>query len=543
MLNNDTFYPTPVPLIDRMIAKIKGRPQTVLDPAAGMAAIIERMRDYSTMDSDNRYCYRPYENCSYSAIEIDTNLQAILDKKPFVSLIDTDFLQYSGRDHFDLIIANPPFDRGDLHLLKAIDIMYRGEIVYLLNAETIRNPYTHSRKELAQRLAERNAEIEFVPDAFKDAERQTDVEVALIYIRVERTVEEDLFAGVEDEAQECDATAAKQDWEVATKHRIRDMVADYNRTIDIGTKTILDYYKNYNKIGKYLGLNCEAKERLYERRDDLTSLVRGKVNDFIKSVRLNYWRQALELKEVRSRMTTDKAKEFESQIQKRQKMDFTESNIRQFIVNLINGYEGMLTDAVTKLFDKFTIEHCYSGGIVEENIHMFNGWKTNQAFKVNKKVIIPIGYRLSDGEGPFTYGTYGHRWKANSWKISEKTRDIDIVMSYFSADTDYVPIADAVAAALDRQESKNIDTTFFRITCYKKGTMHMVFKDDDVLRRFNIVACRAKGWLPMDYGQKRYEDCDEETQAVVKSFEGIPQYNSNVKRPLFATKPLLAIAA
>ena len=71
----------------------------------------------------------------------------------------------------------------------------------------------------------------------------------------------------------------------------------------------------------------------------------------------------------------------------------------------------------------------------------------------------------------------------------------------------------------------------------------MVFKDDDVLRRFNIVACRAKGWLPMDYGQKRYEDCDEETQAVVKSFEGIPQYNSNVKRPLFATKPLLAIAA
>ena len=164
-------------------------------------------------------------------------MQAILEKQqPTVTLIDTDFLQYSGRDNFDLIIANPPFDQGDLHLLKAIDVMYRGEIIFLLNAETIRNPYTNTRKELAKRLNELNAEVEFIQDAFLDAERKTSVEVALVYIKIERNIEEDLFAGISDEEQECSSTA-KQDWEVATKHHIRDLVAAYNRTIDIGTES------------------------------------------------------------------------------------------------------------------------------------------------------------------------------------------------------------------------------------------------------------------------------------------------------------------
>ena len=32
----------------------------------------------------------------------------------------------------------------------------------------------------------------------------------------------------------------------------------YRKIIKLGTQTIIDYYRNYNKVGKYLGLNCEA---------------------------------------------------------------------------------------------------------------------------------------------------------------------------------------------------------------------------------------------------------------------------------------------
>jgi len=73
--------------------------------------------------------------------------------------------------------------------------------------------------------------------------------------------------------------------------------------------------------------------------------------------------------------------------------------------------------------------------------------------------------------------------------------------------------------------------------------MHLTFKDEDILRRFNVVACRGKGWLPMDYGEKRYAECDEEHKAVIREFEGATSYNKYVNNALFAVKPLPALMA
>lgn len=543
-LANKNFYPTPEPLIDRMIKKVKGNPVTILEPSAGSGAIIERMKKYCLSEEERegqhwRYLY-PFEHCEYSAIEIDTDLQAILKANHNIRMLDTDFLAYSGPDRFDLIIANPPFDCGDLHLLKAIDILYRGEIVFLLNAETIRNPYTNSRKELKKRLAELNAEIEFIEEAFIDADRPTGVEVALIYIKIERAVEEDLFAGATDETKEAHVTQ-EQDYEVATKNKIEDLVNEYNQIIKLGTQTIIDYYRNYNKVGKYLGLNCEA-DKHWSKHKNMTGIMQEQLNNLLKTVRVDFWRNTLDIPEISSRMTTSRRKEFEYQLQDRQKMDFTASNIRQFIINLINNYESMLIKAVLELFDKLTIEHCYSDSVVDENVHYYNGWKTNKAFKVGKKVIIRVGYYNSKFDsGPFT--TYGGRWRSD-YKVDEETRDIDLVMSYFDASgINYMSIASAVSYWLDQQKHKNISSTYFTITCYKKGTMHLTFKDEDILRRFNVVACRGKGWLPMDYGEKRYAECDEEHKAVIREFEGATSYNKYVNNALFAVKPLPALMA
>ncbi len=40
------------------------------------------------------------------------------------------------------------------------------------------------------------------------------------------------------------------------------------------------------------------------------------------------------------------------------------------------------------------------------------------------------------------------------------------------------------------------DTTYFKIRIHKKGTGHLHFKDVDLLRRFNLLACQSKSWLP-----------------------------------------------
>lgn len=533
MINED-FYPTPKNLAEKMIAKIKGHPTKILEPSAGKGDIIDVLTDHW----DHRYHYQKYRLDNIYAIEIDPGLQATLRGKN-INLLDFDFLSYSGSDKFDLIIGNPPFADGERHLLKAIDIMYRGQIVFLLNAETIRNPHTLVKQQLVKKLAELKADIEYIKGAFLVAERPTGVEAALIYINIERKVEDDLFADCTDnihsEQQKIDAT-----YEVSTKNAIEELVAEYNQIIRIGTETIINYYRNYRKVGKYLSLNEANDKHLHNPDCDLTGKMQETLNNLLANVRTDFWRRTLDLQEIRSRLTSKKQSEFETQLQKNCSMDFTENNIRQFAINFIGGYEKTLTEAVVDIFDKFTIRHCFSNGLYDENVHYFNGWKTNKAFKVNKKVIIPI-YAGGYNSGPFT------GWKGK-WDLhydSEKQlRDIDTVMNYFAGMSAYRSMSEALKEAFTRGESSKIKSTYFTMTVYKKGTIHLTFNSEDILRRFNITACRGKEFLPHDYGHRPYQECDQREQAVIDSFEGSEQYTKNLGKPLFAyQKDQLFIAA
>ena len=516
--DNQNFYPTPLRLANKMTAKIKGDPVKILEPSAGKGDLIEAV--VQKFRYSNRYTHE------ISAIEIDPVLQATLRGNE-VKLIDSDFLAYSGPDKFDLIIANPPFDEGDKHLLKAIDIMYRGQIIFLLNAETIRNPHTNSRKDLCRRLDELGAEIEFIQNAFTTAERPTNVEVALVNIVIDRKVEDDLFAGCEDHATR--AFQSVQDkHEVSTGKTIFDLVSEYNQVIQMGIDTITSYYRNYRKVGKYIGLNREAKQYDFSS-GDLTTKMQEAVNKLLKDVRVDFWRRTLDLKEVRSRLTKKKQDEFEHALTAHAHMDFTENNIRQFVLNLIGSYEQTLIDAVLECFDTFTVKHCWNGGVHEKNIHYYNGWKTNKAFKVGKRVVVPI-YGGGYGEGPFR--DWHGRWNLSTGAYAA-LRDIDLVMSYFDGGSDYYSMNDALQAAFARGESTAF-STYFKVTAHKKGTVHLTFLDEDVLRRFNVVACRGKGWLPGDFGAKPYDHLSIEEKSVVDSFEGQKSYDSYVNKPLFA---------
>ncbi len=528
MFNKD-FYPTAPHLVRRMKEKIKGNPENILEPSAGKGDIIDTL-------IDDEHCHgwgSRFGLSNFSAIEIDEELQATLRGKG-IKVIDSDFLTYSGPDKYDLIIANPPFSNGDEHLLKAIDILYRGEIVFLLNAETIRNPYTNKRKELKKKLSELNAEIDFIQGAFETAERPTGVEVALVYIRIERNIEDDLFAGVEDIAED-PKPGIEQNYELSTGKTIAELVAEYNQIVQIGTDTIVNYFRNYKKIGAYIGLNMEAGKDY--STGDMTERMQKHLNELVVTLRKTFWRRTLDIGEVSSRLTAKKQCEFEHQLNERSYMDFTEGNVRQFILNLIAGHEKSLTEAVLEIFDKFTIRHCYSGGLFDENIHLFNGWKTNKAFRVNKKVIIPIyaGY----GDGPFI--SWG-KWKLD-YNAARQLRDVDVVMNYFDGMPGYVSISQALEKAFERGLSAGIESTYFRITAYKKGTIHLTFRDDNILRRFNVAACKGKGWLPQDYGSKKYQETNPQERAVIDSFEGQESYAANLMQPLFGAatdRPRLA---
>lgn len=537
MHHNKTFYPTPDDLIERMLSKVKGHPAKILEPSAGKGDIVETLGRF----------YGDYRSVDISAIEIDEDLQATLIGKG-IKVIDTDFLAYAGPDKWDLIIANPPFLEGDKHLMKAMDIMYNGEIVFLLNAETLKNPHTNLRMDLVKRLTKLNAEIEYLDLAFRDAERSTDVECALIYINIEREIEDDLFECCTDGEQTIKGPDEKdREYEISTGKTIEELVAEYNQTIRIGTETIMAYFKNYPKIWKYIGLNTEPKNHSVEDKT-LTKKVQNHLNELLRTVRTDYWRRTLDLKEVRSRLTQKKQAEFEEGLKQRCHMDFTESNIRQFVLNLMGGFEQNLIDAVLEIFDLFTIKHSYGErGEFEENVHYYNGWKTNRAFFVNKKVIIPLGYQSF-------FDKMFNQWKVN-YTVKDKLRDIDVVANYFDGMPNYTTITEAIENAFrgdyingrftqsSNVQTKGIKSTYFTVNVFKKDTIHIIFNSDDILRRFNIAACRGKGWLPGSYGTKPYQDMEPEEKAVVDSFEGQLSYTKHLNQPLFAPGNRLAIAA
>lgn len=504
---NKTFYPTPKNLIAKMVSKIRNKDaRTFLEPSAGKGDIIGHLHKIYEYRTDR-----------IDAIEIDETLQATLRGKN-INVIDSDFLNFAGADKYDVIIANPPFDEGDKHLLKAIDIMYCGEIIFLLNAKTLRNPCTNIRKLLVRKLDELGADIEYIQDAFLDAERKTKVEIALIYIRIERQVEDDIFFGVDDQATDA-REKITADNEIQTQNSIKNMVDDFNRVVKIGTETLVGYYQNYNHISKYIKLaNQDGKVSDYYRSEEtLTGIMQNKLNQFLRDVRKTYWENVLNLDVVRKRLTAKKQDIFYHQLQKQAYMDFTEHNIRSFILNVINGYEKTLTDAVVELFDSFTIEYAWDKNLHNGNVHYFNGWKTNKSFFVNKKIVLPW-YKFID---------WASGWKV-SWEDEKKLHDIDLVMNYFDGMESYQSLTDSLNEAFSRGQTRKILSTYFEASAFKKGTLHLTFRDEDIRRRFNITACKGKGWLPQDYGCKPFFQLSYEEQEIVKSFEDRKTYDKKI---------------
>jgi type I restriction-modification system DNA methylase subunit len=164
------FYPTPRSLINKMIKGIYFNTiKTILEPSAGAGHILE------LLENEKKY----YKHLNIDCIEINPELQLILKGKNY-RLVHDDFLTYNSMKKYDIIIMNPPFLDGDKHILKALQMQEDGgTIVCILNAETLKNPFSNTRKDLVRKLKEHNAEIEYIENAFVDADRKTGVEIDL----------------------------------------------------------------------------------------------------------------------------------------------------------------------------------------------------------------------------------------------------------------------------------------------------------------------------------------------------------------------------
>ena len=137
----------------------------------------------------------------------------------------------------------------------------------------------------------------------------------------------------------------------------------------------------------------------------------------------------------------------------------------------------------------------------KNKIHV-EGWKTNDAHRVNNKVILPhfIEYDVKNSS------RWAQKFHVNYSYRNGILNDIDKVMCYISGKKleDISTIEDSLSLAFERigavkqgdSFDNDAESEFFTMRFFKKGTLHLEFKDRYTWQEFNMRVARQRNWLP-----------------------------------------------
>lgn len=569
------FYPTPTELVQKMLARIDFEGvKSILEPSAGKGNILREIAQKESV------CY-DYDRTSYDidCIELDKNLQQILkysfskERKEEINseihsltpkekwnretgryeteqiseaqkerlaelkkerlcffqdgihIVGDNFLNFDTFKRYDLVIMNPPFSEGDKHLLKAISLLHNGgQIVCLLNAQTLLNPCTNSRKLLLNLLDEYNADIEYIEGGFLSAERSTDVEVALVYVSIPHkdSFGSDILEHLKEAEKLSESEYAATD--LTLNDYIKSSVHRFNLDVELGIRLI----EEYNSLVPYLDGSFDKANNSYAQPLLSLSIPDGdlSINGYVESVRRKYWTALLNNESITKNFTSELRSHYLDMVSTFANYDFSEYNIKTLICEMNSKIYQGVEKSIMDLFDKFTEEHSYYPEC-KNTIHYFNGWKTNKAHKIGKKVIIPM----------ITYTFYG---SLESYCIAHMLSDVEKVFNYFEGNE---ITSGNIMGILERNVkmgvTRKIELKYFYISIFKKGTVHIEFKDQKLVDRFNIYACQHKNWLPPTYGKIHYDDMTVEEKEVIDSFQGKKEYEKVVCEKDFYLRPVV----
>jgi len=496
---NKNFYPTPEKLIYKMVflENIK----TILEPSAGKGDIVDFIKKRN-------------EKLDIDCIENDEMLQNILKGKKH-KLIHDDFLTFETNKKYELIIANPPFDEGDKHLKKMIELQERtgGKIVCLLNAETLKNDYSNLRKELKQKLEKYNAEIEYLQGEFEEAERKTSVEVALIKVEIpEKNVDSLILENLKKEVINEDIF---ENTEIVENNFLNQIISRYKFEEKAGLQLI----KEWKKLEPFI------KDKINPKKEDYCkSIINLEIegaskysdnwnNSYIEQLRLKYWKTLFENNEFIRNFTSNIRSDLFAKIESLKDYEFSLFNIEQIKNDINKNLEVGIEKTILDLFEKCTQEYSYYPEC-KKNIHYYNGWCTNKAHKINKKIILPIN----------GFSRYYDDGRLETYRLSPELFDMEKVFNYLDASKTTSNISFLLERA-NQEKNYKIELKYFNLTFYKKGTCHIEFTNLDLLEKFNIFGSQRKKWLPPNYGKTKYEDMNKQDQDTINEFQGKEKYN------------------
>lgn len=508
------FYPTPDHVIRKMVqpyieSKDGMRKMQVLEPSAGSGAIL----DYISKEHTS-YSYWKASKANVYALEANAELQLVLQGKGYKMLGD-DFLTYQPMHYFDLIIMNPPFSNGDEHLLHAWEIMHTGDIVCLLNAETINNPYTQ-RRQLLKKIIEQNGTVEMLGNCFARADRRTNVDVALV--RLHKVQEDSRWqinfgseARMEGKPDFAEAVAS------GSELAINDKLGSYLHAWEKAQEAAVEFIKARKKLDFYVTAFMSTEDVSKLVGEQLKQMqgsehdMQAAYNAFLNVAKSKAWREIIANLGMEKYMTANLRKTFDQFCEAQGAYELNRENIYKLVQFVCLNSGQIMKKAVVDVYDMFVKFH-------KDNAVHTEGWKTNSPFKVNKKVILPC----------FVDASWSRTYHATYTRYDEY-RDIDKVMCYLMGIA-YEQLDTLTEEALERKrqqpyrfedtltpkdykylslqrainmvkvgDSSLHESTFFQFRCYKKGTLHLIFKDDALWAKFNLTVNEGK--MQLGYGK------------------------------------------
>ncbi len=486
-MDNFQFYPTPSELAQIMVkpyrAELERGGCCILEPSAGDGDLLRAL----PTNASNRLDVVELDAERFPALE--ANLKTwFKNTRVSVRTYQCDYLTYTCAKRYTHVFMNPPFVDGAAHLLHAIKTHRGAQIACILNAETLKNAFTHERQILGATLADLDAQVQYIQSAFAFAKRRTNVEIALIRVRVpdsEFSFEQnENFADLKAQSIELegDGFAALE-----TSNFIANRVAEY----DAFVREYEDLIKTARRLwNRYSAAYHSADSAMSLYRILLNSLEAPsllKFNDGVEATAKMAWKAIFNAHQYASRLTTKTRREFENRFEQVATYDFTESNVRLFLQSIQANAFDNIKASIFEVFESVCMLSAHSLTSTEQE-----RWKTNESNLLNKKIIknrmVRIGFFGS--ELSLEYTAY------------DFLNDLDKIACFLSGKQFQVlykenrTTAEITKANLQKNEWI-FETEFFKIQCFKKGTMHLTWLDEALLDRFNsIIAERYPNMIP-----------------------------------------------
>lgn len=485
------FYPTPPAVIDQMLEGLNIQGKVILEPSAGSGNLVTALQQAGARE--------------VIACENDSQLKKIVAS--YCKLIADDFLTVTSEQisHIDAVVMNPPFSNGAEHINHAFNIAPAGcQIVALCNIQTLKNPYTKSRKEL-KATVERYGQWIDLGDCFATAERKTGVEIALIRMQKPVNSYEQEFSGFfmgEDEEE-------KQENALMSYNAVRDLVNRYVECIKIYDQQLEtavrlnDIQKDYfDTASPYNDSKGEISITINQGGRELAR------NEFKKRMQRSGWHWIFKTMDLNKYSTKGLREDINKFVEKQTEIPFTMRNIYHMLDMVIQTTGQRMDKAIIEVFEKVTQHHA-------DNRYNLEGWKTNSHYLLTEKFIMPNVVQSDWGSG---LRTNYHGW-------AEPIEDMIKALCYITGfNYDETTRLDDFLRDNKCTWGQWYSWGFFEIKCFKKGTTHFKFQDKDLWAKFNQHVARIKGYpLPEKKAQTAYQERQNGRKPAQPAYKPTPQ--------------------